>query len=257
VGVVSWCDKLASIPSAGFRLDHHYLPADKILESWHSILDANSTDDLPKFTLTRADDFNIEINGEDGFKYGADASRIHVGFNHRVRVKNISGGGPVVEMLSSAKPFTKLLPDVIRRLIDATLLVPGIKDRKLQKCGITSTTPVDEADLPPGIVNLIEHVGRPWKGLTGGFTMQLTANVDEQRFWTDRCIHTLVRPEVGDDLMTIVFDYQRIFTESRKCDRESLKEAMEEVEKGALKYFEALAEGTMFDDADSKISRSA
>lgn len=254
MSVVSWCDKLASIPSAGVRLDHHYIPAAKILESWHSILDANSDDDLAKFILTKTDEFNIEINGEEGYKYGADASRVHVSFNHRLKLKNVSGGGPVVEMLSSAKPFTKLLPEVVSRLVDATLLIPGIKDRKLRKFGITSTTPVDEDDLPPGIAHLIEHVGRPWKGLTGGFTMQLTANVDEQRLWTDRCIHTLVRPEVGDDLMTIVFDFQRTFNEPRNVDRDSLKEAGEQVEKGALKYFEALAEGSIFDYADSKIS---
>jgi hypothetical protein len=254
VSTVSWCDKLASIPSAGFRFNHHYIPVHRVLQGWHSILDANSDDDITKFALTKHDDFNFDVNCEDGFKYGADASRVHVVFNHRLKVKNISAGGPVVEMLSTARPFTKLLPEVISRLVDATMLMPDIKERQLQRAGIASTTPVDEADLPPGIVDLIEHVGKPWKGLTGGFTIQLTAKVGDQQFWTDRCLHTLVRPETGDDLMTIIFDFQRIFNEPRRADRETLTEAAAQVQEDALKYFEALAEGTMFNDANGQDS---
>jgi hypothetical protein len=251
---VSWCDKLASIPSAGFRLDHHYLPVYRILESWHPILDASSTDDAQKFNLTKQDDFNFEVSSEDGFKYGADANRVHVGFIHRPKIKNISGGGPIMEMLSTTRPFTKLLPDVISKLIDATLLLPDVQDRKLKRCGIASTTPVDQADLPPGIASLIEYIGRPWRGLTNGFTIQFTANVSEQPFWKDRCIHTLVRPEVGEDLMTLVFDFQRAFDQPRRTDRATLTAAAQEVEIEALKYFEALAEGKMLEDANSKVS---
>jgi hypothetical protein len=253
VVTVSWCDKLASIPSAGFRLDHHYLPANRILESWHSILDASSTDDAQKFNLTKQDEFNIEVNAEDGFKYGADANRVHVSFNHRPKIKNISGGGPVMEMMSTTRPFTKLLPDVISKLIDATLLLPGVQNRKLKRCGIATTTPVDQSDLPPGIVSLIEHIGRPWGELIDGFTIQFTTKISEQPFWIDRCLHTLVRPEIGDDLMTLVFDFQRTFKEPRRTDQATLTAAMQEIEIEALKYFEALAEGTMFNDANSKI----
>ena len=247
----SWCDKLASIPSAGVRFNHHYIPVHRVLQSWHSILDKNSTDDVAKFTLAKSDEFSCEINCEDGYKYGFDAIRVHTAFNHRLKVKNISAGGPVVEMLSTAQPFTKLLPEVTGRLIDATLLLPEIDTRKLQRVGITSTTPVSEGDLPPGVADLIEHIGKPWNGLIAGFTLQFTAKIDEQQFWTDRCIHTLARPEVGDDLMTIVFDFQRIFNDPRRTDRATLADAVGQTEKDAMKYFEALAEGTMFNVADA------
>jgi hypothetical protein len=248
----SWCDKLASIPTAGFRFNHHYISVDRILQGWHSILDRNSDDLLPKFTLTKHDEFNCDVNCEDGFKYGADANRVNVAFNHRLKVRNISAGGPVVEMLSTAQPFTKLLPIVFERLVDATLLLPEIGDRKLQRAGVASTTPVDEPDLPPGIAELIAHVGKPWKGLTAGFTLQFTTKITETKFWTDRCIHTLVRPEVGDDLMSISFDFQRTYDEPRRADRATLTGVAAELQPAAMAYFETLAEGKMFNVADSK-----
>ncbi|WP_315728843.1 hypothetical protein [Bradyrhizobium sp. SZCCHNS2015] len=243
----SWCDKLASVPSAGFKFDQRYTPVDRILECWHSITERHSVDGDAKFNLTKVDDFNFEINSESGFKYGADATRVHVGFNHRLKIRNVSGGAPTVEMLSTAQPFSKLLPEVINRLIEASMLLPDIRTRKLHRVGITTVTPVDRVDLPPGIARFIEHVGRPWNGLADGFSIQLTAVVGDTKVWTDRCIHTLLKSEKPDEVMTVMFDFQRHFKDPKLTDRNDLNDLAERVQRDALTYFEALAEGSMFD----------
>jgi hypothetical protein len=257
VNSVSWCDKLASVPSAGFKFNHRYLPIEKVLESWHSILDDNAVDSGPKFQLTRFDDFNFDVNTEAGFKYGADASRVYVAFNHRMKLRNVSGGAPKVEMLSTPQPFTKLLPEVLRRMVGAAMLMPDIRSRQLLRVGTTSMTPVDAIDLPPGISRFIDYMGRPWNGLTGGFTMQLTADVGKHKLWSDRCIHTILRSENEDEVMTLIFDFQRTFVDPRPVTKETLQEACDKVERDSLAYFEELAEGNMFDGAYREIAGAA
>jgi hypothetical protein len=227
------------------------MPIETILESWHSILDANASDGNPQFQISRFDDFHFEVNTEAGFKYGADASRVHVSFNHRMKLRNVSGGAPKVEMLSTPQPFTMLLPQVLSRTVEAAMLVPDIKNRQLMRVGVTTTTPVDAIDLPPGINRFLDHVGRPWKGgLTGGLSMQLTANVGGSKSWNDRCIHTILRTEKEDEVMTVMFDFQRTFVEPKPVNREVLQEACDKVERDSLAYFEELAEGNMFDVPD-------
>ncbi|WP_316169436.1 hypothetical protein [Bradyrhizobium sp. SZCCHNRI1058] len=245
--MTSWCDKLASVPSAGFRFDQRFTPVERILECWHTIVERHSVDGEPKFNITKTDEFNLEINSETGFKYGADATRCHVGFNHRLKVRNVSGAPPVVEMSSTAQQFTKLLPEVVNRLIDISMLLPDIRTRKLHRIGITTTTPVDRADLPPGLGRFIEHIGRPWKGLSDGFSIQLTAEVGETKTSTDRCIHTLLKSERADEVMTVMFDFQRVLKEPKLTDRDDLSDLAQRAQKDALSYFEALAEGSMFD----------
>jgi hypothetical protein len=257
VNSVSWCDKLASVPAAGFKFNHRYTPIENVLESWHSILDANATDGDAQFQVTRYDDFNFEVNTERGFKYGADAGRVHVSFNHRMKLRNVSGGAPKVEMLSTPQPFTMLLPEVLHRMVDATMLHPGIKDRQLLRVGVTSLTPVDAIDLPPGISRFIEYIGRPWNGLTGGFSMQFTADLGKEKLWADRCIHTLLRSEKEDEVMTVAFDFQRTFVDPRQVTRDVLQEVCQKVERDSLAYFEELAEGNIFDGADREIVGAA
>jgi len=245
--MTSWCDKLASVPSAGFRYDHSYLPRQIVLDSLLPILDANATDEGPVFEVSKSDDFNVEINLESGFKYGVDPSRVHVAFNHRMKIRNVSGNAPKVEMISKPQPFTKLLPEVISRLISASSLLPGIEKRRLRRIGTTATTPVDEGDLPPGLARFLAYLGKPWNGLTGGFSVQLTGEIQETNSFKDRCIHTFLRSEKEDEVMSVQFDFQRTFKEPKIVDVDTLKGLSERVERDSLDYFERLAEGNMFE----------
>lgn len=254
---VSWCDKLASVPSGGLRFNHRYVPVELIVARWHPILDAVADDGQQNFQLQRHSDFSFDVHTDEGFKYGCDPSRVHCGFQHRMKLRNVSGSTPNVEMLSTAQPFTMLLPEVLKRTVDAAMLLPDIKDRNFFRAGVTSTTWVDDADLPPGLARFLEYLGRPWQGLTGGFSVQLTANIGSTKSWTDRCIHTLLRSEHGDEVMTVQFDFQRTYENPRPVTREALVEVCKEVEAASLEYFEALAEGNMFDGAEREADATA
>ncbi len=169
---MTWCDKLAATPSVGFKFDYHYASSTAILDALAPVLDKLvdaekvkfALTERPKFTINRQDPFAIELTTDDGFHYGVDPSRVWVEFQHRMRIKPVSGGPPVAELISRPAPFSELLPQVSDQLMDAARLIPGIDKRTLTRVGVVASAFVDEQDLPPGMARFIQYLGRPWKG---------------------------------------------------------------------------------------------
>lgn len=239
----------------GFKLDRHFASGDAILHSLAPLLDRWVDGEKQLFKMDRHESFAVEFTTDDGFQYGIGASNIHVTFTHRMRARPVSGGPPVIEMLSSPRPFTELLPTASERLLNATLLIPGSKDRSLLRVGVVSSTAVAEDEVPPGIARFIKYVGRPWSGLTDSFSFQITTEIAQASGWSDRCIHNLTKPEDPEKLLTIIFDWQRTYASGRPIKREVLAEILSVAEKDSQKYFEELAEGSIFDE--EIISRTA
>ena len=245
---MSWCDKLASTPSVGFKLDQHFAAGDVILHALSPLLDKWVKGEKRPFRIDKSEAFNLEFTADNGFHYGIDPSKIHVSFSHIMTAKAVSGGPPIMEMLSSPLPFSKLLPEVSRRLTEATLLIPSTKNRTLTRVGVIATTVVAEDDLPPGIIRFIKYLGRPWSGCVDGFTYQIISEIDKTSRWSDRCIHFLSKPDDPEQLLTLKFDWQRSFVSGRPVTSDSLKEVLASAQKASNQYFEELAEGSRFDE---------
>jgi hypothetical protein len=246
---MSWCDRLASVPSAGFALDAHFASADAIYDSLATILDPLYQGGRSRFSInTSQQPFEVGINTEEGFVYAVDPTKVSITFRHRMKAMPVSGGPPVMEMLSKAAPYSRLLPEVLRRLVDTTLLVPSPKERTVRRVGIVSTTAVAEEDMPPGIKRFIEYVGRPWSGKMEHYTLAINAHIAEGSGWRDRCIHTVTKSEDEEELMTLNFDWQRLYTSGSPLRRDVLTKMTDEAEKAALRYLEDLAEGRRFDE---------
>lgn len=258
---MSWCDKLASTPTIGLKLNFHYAPPDQMLGALSPIVDAVTVGDTSRISLNQYDLAPaIAFTTHDGFKYSADGWKLSVAFQHMLRTKTISGGPPIMEMLSTPMPFTKLLPRVGEKLKEAALLVDKIKPRTILRIGIVSTTQVAEDDVPPGIVKFIDYLGRPWKQDVESFNCQITSILGETSAWSDRCLHTLIRPDPDvseDDLITLQFDWQRRFKSGRAVTPDTLDEMMHTAQKHSLTYFEELAEGNHFDEDIIRDSISA
>jgi hypothetical protein len=245
---LSWCDKLASVPGVGFKIDTHFAPSDTILNGLSPILDPLVKGDKTQFDLTLLQPYEIAFRTEDGFEYGVGSSKVSVTFKHRLRAKAQSAGPPVMEMLSHPMPFTQLLPEISKRLIELTLLVPKSKERSVTRVGVISTTVIAEGELPPGIVRFIKYVGRPWKNMLDHYNINITADLGKGGGWTDRCIHTLTKSEDREQLLSLNFDWQRTFASGRSINSPELADILESAERSALRYFEDLAEGGRFDE---------
>jgi hypothetical protein len=246
---MSWCNKLASVPTVGLTLDYHFVSSAELLNVLSTaLLDKLVKNDKPTFTLERQHPFEITVTTEDGFQYGIGPAQISVGFIHRMRARPTSGGPLVMEMLSQAAPYTDLLARVTEQLIETTLLLPEAKTRNVKRFGIVTTTRVAEDEMPPGISRFIAYVGRPWQRQIDTYAFQITSELAASGTAVDRCIHAITKPEDRDELPTIAFDWQRTFTPGLRLARETLIEMSKRATESALAYFEDIAEGKRFDE---------
>lgn len=232
----------------GFTLDWHFASSHAILQALSPVLDRLVTDNRQMFTVEKQEAFSVIFTTLDGFQYTIEPSKIAVNFQHRLKIKQRSGAPPAVELLSISSPYSSLLPQVSSKLVEATLLLQNISDRKVSRIGVVSTTIVSEDQVPPGIEKFIGYIGRPWKRNIQTFNIQIVSELDKTPKWSDRCVHLLVKPEDKDQLPTLQFDWQRTLASERTIERDYLLEFVESAKKDAMKYFEELAEGSQFDE---------
>jgi hypothetical protein len=205
--------------------------------------------DRQLFNVERREPFSVTVSAHDGYNYEVDPSRISVTFTHSMRMKMMSGGPPVAEMLSDPLPYTKLLPSVSRKLMDATLLVCERTTRKITRVGVVATASVAPNEIPPGIGRFVAYIGRPWKGFVEHYSLQIVSELANTPESSDRCIHTLSKVDNDpDQLLKLNFDWQRTLKNSRTVTSETMTQLIKSAEEAALKYFEELAEGNLFDE---------
>lgn len=253
---MSWCDKLASTPTVGMKFNQNFASSGSLLDAITPILDKWVDGRKALFSIGKQDSFGLELTTEDGFHYGVNEASVSVAFVHRLKLKNQSGGYPVAEMISRPQPYTTLLPDVCERLLEVAALLVDPKSRFLEQIGIVSSTFVDEKEAPPGIRRFIKHVTEPWHKDLDAYGFQVVAQLNEHSGGSDRCIHDISKVEDGDGLVTLKFDWQRMFKQERPIPTAArLRELLSAAQKDALKYFEELAEGNRF-NGDININES-
>lgn len=248
---MSWCDKLASTPAVGVRLDKVYAPVSALLEPLTSIVSTwiDQERDRAAFTVDHHDPFSCTLSTFDGYSYILGPEQLTVEFKHRLRFRPQSAGPPTAELLSKPRPYTEMLPEVTKKLLELVELVTAGKARKLLRIGLVSTTLVSEQEVPPGIARFLKHVAKPWGTTPDFFNIELTAKLPQVKGagHQDRCVHAITEPEHGDGLVTIRLDWQRSLDGAKGLSMASLPGLISSSQEAALAYFEDIAEGERFD----------
>jgi len=246
---LSWCDKLASTPTVGLFFNKHFASSSTNLDKLTPLLDKWSNGRIDNFKLTKQDSFGIELTTDNGFNYNIGNEIISVEFAHRMRIKPISGGYPIVEVLSKPEPYTKMLIEVSNRTLEASDLVIDPKTRSLTRIGIVSTTLVNKEEAPPGICRFIEYLSLPWGNEMEGYDFQVITNLNDSTLWSDRCIHQITKSDSEDGLITLRFDWQRIFKLKKTFTSiDSLRSSLDSAQKDSIEYLEQLAVGDRFNE---------
>ena len=245
---MNWCDKLGSTPAMGYQLDWHTLPSDILLNALSPLVDTMVSGDEQKFSIDLKDALKLTFTSHEGFQFGLEPARVFVQFNHRAAFRIGSGGIPNFVLNSKPAPYTELLDEVQRHLLNTMETVNRLKVRRLAGIGVVTSTVVDQHDLPPGIKKLLMHVSKPWEGRLETLTFQAQTVVSEDEEFSYRCTHTVIKKLRDDDPIEVIFDYQRVYKKPQEVDASRIRTATDSVKKLALDYFEQLAQGDRFDD---------
>jgi hypothetical protein len=246
---MTWCDKLASTPSAGFKLEPHHMGLDAALRLLGPMIDKWVERDKQLFQIVQTDPFSFDFQHHDGFTYGIAPLKLSVDFKYRMRAKHVSAGPPTVELTTAPKPYSELLPEACNKLVKIGSLLLSDHPRPINRVGVTTTTIIDIEEAPPGIARFLEYLGRPWDAESEEFNLSLIAPLATGRGYKDRCIHMLSRGQGTDKLLTMQFDWQRIFTTPREATTaEALTAILNDAQEAGVTYFEDIAEGNRFDE---------
>lgn len=253
MATVTWCDKLASTPGVGVKLDKAYAPIASLLEPLTPIVSqwVDRERDKQAFTVDQQDLFQCTLTTYDGYRYAIGPEALSVEFAYRLRLMPQSKGPPIAELLSHGGPYTEVLAGVTARLLDLVRLVTGGQTRKLLRVGIVSTTVVGRDEAPPGIGRFLKRVAQPWDTSLDYFNMEFTTKLPKVKGTVDydRCVHTFQRPELSDhELLTVKLDWQRYFDAGRALNLGALPNLIDNASKDALAYFENIGEGERFAD---------
>lgn len=245
---LSWCDKLAAVPSVGFFYAPHFVSGDRIIDAIAPMLDKWTVGDKPDFTLSQPEPLKIEVQRNNGFTYSFEPTRTSIAYQHRIKFRNVSGGRPVAELISSPQPYSQLLDEAIADIVELALILPMAKKRSVKTIGIVSSTHADEKDIPPGIRKMIRYLSKPWNSKLDAYLFTIVAKIDETKDHSDRCIYTMNRSEDEDQIPNFKFDWQRKYSNPVAVEKDMLLREMHRNKKAALEYFETLAVGDAFDD---------
>lgn len=248
---MSWCDKLASTPTVGLKLNPSFVPAEHMLSAMAPLLSTFLDGDKPTFNIETLEAFSLVFNTDEGYKYSFDSISNTVGFNHRVRAKPSSAGPPVVEFISKPAPYTELLLEVIKRLRHAVDRIPDINQRAVRRVGIVSFTQVEIGDAPPAIQNLIDEISRPFGGHEH-MNVSVASSLPSDDKFTHRCIHTIIVPEDESGLITLQLDWQKILKHPSTVPSTNVERLLNQSMDEALKYFETVAEGGLSDVSNNR-----
>lgn len=242
----SWCDKLASVPTVGFTLDWQLTPGANLLSTVAPFFDAYTSENGPEFEITKYEPLSFVVQTRTGYQFTVDPSKIVVQFQHQMQARSVSGGSPVMEMLSGAGKYTDMLPEMSTKLLELTFKIPGISRRKIRRIGVVSTTLVTIDEAPPGIISYLEKFSEPWGGISKNFSVRVMGDLEKTAEWTQRCIHNFVQPEESDEPMIVTLDWQRLFIGDRIHGQIPMRKILDECCQNATAYFERLGDGSMF-----------
>lgn len=234
----------------GVTLDWAYFPSVHYQEAMMPVAANLVENEKQAFTIDLQDAFQYAFTSFDGFHYAFNSSQIYAEFRHRLKYLSQSGGPPTAELISKPLPYTQLLPQIADRLIEATRLVVGGKERILKRVGVVATTAVSEADAPPGIRRFVEYIGRPWGHNADSFQIDIVSKLpkSEKAEWSDRCQHNVSKAEHGDGLINFRLDFHRTFDNPKPLSIKLLDDDLKKVRIDALKYFEDVGQGERFDE---------
>jgi hypothetical protein len=130
---LSWCDKLASTPGIGVRLTPYFASGDSIIDGLSkSVLNAQTegANFEPRFTVDAVTPFGLNFSTNDGYVYQVDHRGLVVSFNYRIRAEPSSAGPPTMKLLSEPAPYSKLLPIVAEKMVEAVTSLGHADERK-------------------------------------------------------------------------------------------------------------------------------
>lgn len=243
-----WLDSVLATPALGIRLKPNYDEIDnfkKNLSSFISSLVKNGKN--INVNQHDKDIWGYKINAQDYF-FELSHKNIFIKYSYFSELKREAGAFPAYN-LPELKSYSLLLSDMLNCLEEILKCIEKNRLFEFDRIGIVSNIDLDQNAIPPGMNDLIQHLGRPWENKIETINSMILAELgrDENDEFYDRCHHHIkfVKETIDETGYSFILDWQRLFSKPLPVKCKSVLEKFEMCKEAAFQYFETLGEGDL------------
>lgn len=239
-----WYDRVLAVPAIGVR----FLPdvgrlskrVEQLAPLW-AVLEQQGP-------LNMAWPNPASIEGRvGGWRYSLTPNELVVQFSYDVIATTGRGRLPEFNSLE-IQPYSELLQETVTRASEALgYLMADDGTLAVVRIGTVFTASLRLSEPPPGIDQLIAHLGAPW-AKAGGLQKcggELLMALSESDTYHDRCFHNLTFDRIVDnENLDLKLDWQRYYKQPWNHTHRSTMLTIQEIVELARSYFERVGEGS-------------
>ena len=240
-----WLDGFLSVPGLGIRTK----PNRQLISTFQERL-TYFIDHICK----EYDDVEVKILDIWGYsiiekKFGLffDISPNNIYFHSAYQIlEKLQPGSLPVYDIPSVSNYSELLEKIFGYIEKLLEIIQSIEGFTYDRIGIIADANLNKESLPPGVIEWIKNLGKPWDGQLMRTETILLCKLSEKENYFDQCHHHIkfddTIPEQGYRLK---FDWQRMFKEPISLEYKKTSDAIVSCKEEALNYFEKFGEGEL------------
>ena len=240
-----WLDGFLSVPGLGIRIKANHQLILVFQERLTHFIDHihKEYDDVEVKML---DIWGYSIREKNsGLAFDISPKNIVFQSPYQILEKPQPGSFPILDIppLSNYSERLEKIIGYIEKLLE---IIRNIKGFTYDRIGIVADAELNRESLPPGIIEWIKNLGKPWDGQLIKAQTILSGKLSEEEKYFDQCHHHInfddTIPEQGYRLK---LDWQRVFKETISLEYKVTSNAIASCKNEALNYFEKFGEGEL------------
>jgi hypothetical protein len=208
----TWLDQVVATPTVGVHVDTNWRTQDDYLRCLRPLIRQwASQGDLQ---LTNEPLGTQEFRTADGYLYKAGVDNLVVAFTYSANVKGPTRGPALPEVVYHREflAYRELLTDLLSKMQGLSDAVFDSEERVVRRIGVVAQCQIAREDCPPGVVSLLNHLGKPWDRDLEACDAKLLAVLSECDDSYDRCHHVVVMQQTqSGPAVRLNVDWQRVF----------------------------------------------
>jgi hypothetical protein len=246
-----WLDSLFAVPVVGVHMIPDFKEVFEFQKRIGNFLDFLAVDkpsQIAKFVIKPDEIWGYSISvRETGFSFVLRPQDIIGQYSYEIKHVPHPGSLPTFEP-PTTMPYSQLLEKIFNYVQEFVSFIKDLKGFKYDRIGIVANIGSDKESLPPGVLEWIEHLSKPWRELIKSESLLLAKlQENEERGYRDQCHHILkfddTTPEIG---IRFTLDWQRFFKKPILIsEAKGLSENLISCKNEALNYFQKFGEGDL------------
>lgn len=134
--------------------------------------------------------YEMRVQTDTGYSFGFSSDNLIFAFRYPSSLEDRAGGFPIQRHIEP-RPYSSILSSLHTHASDAVRVLLGDASVTLLRVGVVAESWIAAEAPPPGLADLVAHLGKPWKQTLQKVSSSLLARLRSSDGITDRCHHRI------------------------------------------------------------------